>query len=69
MDKNPTPTAPAIKPVVVILDREDEKKHSIRYKENVAPNQPAVLGLVYVPRTTLMQLGNPTRLAFALQPA
>ncbi len=55
------------KQIVVIMKMEDEKKHSIRFKEEAGEH----LKLIYVPRETLQELGwkTPQDLQFTIEVA
>lgn len=52
--------------VRVVLEREKETKRTVRYVE---PGDDAMVGTLYVPKSTLSQLGNPERLEITLASA
>lgn len=54
--------------ISVLLFSEAEKVHSWRFKEQVGPGGQAVLGTIYIPKSTLEAIGNPKCIEFVLRP-
>ncbi len=51
--------------VTIIIERERETKRTVRYKEQ---GEDGRIGIVYVPKGTLDELGNPDQIELTFSP-
>lgn len=55
--------------VTVTLVQDKETPGTIRYQEPKSPDKPALIGTLYVPKTTIAELGNPSSISVTVAPA
>lgn len=65
---HPVP-APARPGVTLTFDREKVTPGTVRFKERTVPGQLPVIGQIYVKKTALASLGDPTTLTVTLEGA
>jgi len=54
-----TVTVAKVDHVTVTLRMDKETENTIRYPEAKRPGKPVIVGTLYVPKTTLLQMGTP----------
>jgi hypothetical protein len=57
------------KGVTVKMTLDKETPGTMRYREEQAPGEPAVIGTLYVPKSTVKALGAPAKIVVSVEPA
>jgi hypothetical protein len=55
--------------VTVTLIQDKETENTIRFQEPKSPSKPALIGTLYVPKTTIADLGNPSSITVTVAAA